>query len=61
MMNKDQVNGATKKLMGKVQQQTGKLIGSKRLEVKGFLRHFSGKMQESIGDARHYVDSLKKN
>ena len=34
-MNKDQVKGAAKDVVGKVQEQTGKLVGSKKQQIKG--------------------------
>ena len=34
-MNKDQVKGATKDIAGKIQEETGKLVGSKEQQAKG--------------------------
>ncbi len=60
-MNKDQVKGAAKNIEGKVQEQAGKLIGSKDQEVKGLSKQISGKVQESVGDAKQSVKDFKKS
>ena len=36
-MNKDQVKGAVKEAAGKLQQKTGKILGSKKQEAKGLV------------------------
>ncbi len=59
-MNKDQVKGKAKNIAGKVQQQTGKLIGSKHQQVKGLAKQITGKLQESFGDLRQSEENLDK-
>jgi len=51
-MNKDQVKGAIKNAAGKVQQKTGKLLGSADQEAKGLAKKVKGKAQEKVGDAK---------
>lgn len=51
-MNKDQVKGGAKDLAGKVQQQAGKLTGSKEQQAKGLQKQATGKVQKSVGDAK---------
>jgi uncharacterized protein YjbJ (UPF0337 family) len=51
-MNKDQVKGKAKNIAGKVQEQAGKLVGSKEQQVKGLSKQISGKVQESFGDVK---------
>ena len=54
-MNKDQVKGGAKDLAGKVQQQAGKLTGSKEQQAKGLQKQASGKVQKGAGDAREAI------
>ena len=60
-MNKDQVEGATKNLVGKVQEQVGKLVGSEEQEGKGISKQISGKVQESVGDVKETVKDISKH
>lgn len=57
-MNKDQVKGAAKDVAGKVQQQAGKLVGSKRQQAKGLAKQLSGKTQKAVGDVKQAVADL---
>lgn len=50
-MNKNQVKGAAKDIVGKVQEEAGKLVGSKEQEAKGLGKQISGKVQKGVGDA----------
>ena len=49
-MNKRQVKGAANEAAGKIQQQAGKLTGSKKQQVKGIGRQVKGKVQKELGD-----------
>jgi uncharacterized protein YjbJ (UPF0337 family) len=60
-MNKDQVKGVVKDVAGKVQEQTGKLVGSKEQQVKGLSKQISGKVQKAVGDAKQSVKDFNKN
>lgn len=57
-MNKDQVKGAAKDVAGKVQQQAGKLVGSKRQQAKGLAKQVSGKTQKAVGDVKQAAGDL---
>jgi len=59
-MNKDQVKGAAKDVAGKVQEEAGKLIGSKDQQIKGLSKQISGKVQKGVGDAKQAVEDFKK-
>ena len=63
-MNKHQLNGAVTDIAGKVQEETGKLIGSKEQQAKGLHKQISGKTEERLGDAQQVVkeasDAVKK-
>ena len=55
-MNKHQIKGRLKEAAGEVQEQAGKLIGSKEQEAKGHAREQVGKIEKTAGDAK---DNLK--
>ncbi len=59
-MNKDQVKGVVKDVAGKVQEQAGKLVGSKDQQVKGLSKQISGKVQKGFGDAEQAAEDLSK-
>ena len=59
-MNKDQVKGGAKDIAGKVQQQAGKVVGSKEQQAKGFAKQVAGKMQKGYGDAKESVKDSNK-
>ena len=60
-MNKDQVKGVAKDVAGKVQEQAGKLVGSKEQQIKGISKQISGKVQKGVGDVKQSVEDLKKS
>jgi uncharacterized protein YjbJ (UPF0337 family) len=59
-MNKDQVKGAAKIVAGKVQEETGNLIGSSEQIVKGLTRQVAGKAQKGLGDIKETIKDFKK-
>jgi len=60
-MNKDQVKGVAKDVAGKVQEQAGKLVGSKEQQIKGLSKQISGKVQKGVGDTKQAVEDFNKN
>ena len=60
-MNKDQVKGVAKNVVGKVQEQAGKLVGSKEQQVKGLSKQISGKVQKGVGDVKQSVEDFNKS
>ncbi len=54
-MNKDQVKGATQDIVGKLQEEAGKLAGSTDQQVKGLKNQAKGKVQEHIGNLKEAV------
>jgi len=60
-MNKDQVNGAAKDVVGKVQEEVGKLVGSKEQQIKGLSKQITGKAQKGLGDVKQAVEDYKKS
>jgi uncharacterized protein YjbJ (UPF0337 family) len=59
-MNKNQVKGTAKDVAGKVQEEAGKLVGSKEQQVKGLSKQISGKVQKGAGDAEQSVKEFNK-
>jgi uncharacterized protein YjbJ (UPF0337 family) len=60
-MNKDQVKGVAKEIAGKVQQETGKLLGSKEQQAKGLGKQISGEAQKSYGDVKERIKDANKH
>jgi len=59
-MNKDQVKGVAKDVAGKIQEEAGRLIGSKEQQVKGLSKQIAGKAQKVVGDAKQAVEDYNK-
>lgn len=57
-VNKDQIQGATKDIAGKVQQDVGKLVGSNKQQAKGLEKQVEGKVQKGVGDLKEAVADL---
>ena len=60
-MNKNQVKGVTKQIVGEVQEKAGQLVGSKEQQIKGLAKQIAGKTQSSIGDIEHAAAEFKKH
>ncbi|MGP1679866.1 MAG: CsbD family protein [Burkholderiales bacterium] len=60
-MNKDQMKGAAKDVVGKVQEEAGKVAGSKKQQIKGLAKQISGKAQKGVGDVKQSLDDFKKS
>lgn len=58
-MNKDQVKGTAKDIGGKIQEEAGKLVGSKEQQAKGLKHQVEGKVQKGVGDVKEAVKDLK--
>jgi uncharacterized protein YjbJ (UPF0337 family) len=60
-MNKDQFKGTLKDAAGKVQQTTGKVIGSNEQQLKGTRKQLEGHAQKAVGDLEEVArDAGKK-
>lgn len=59
-MNKDQVKGGAKDIAGKVQEQAGKVVGSKEQQAKGLAKQVEGKVQKGFGDAKQSVKDYNR-
>jgi uncharacterized protein YjbJ (UPF0337 family) len=59
-MNKDQVKGTLKDVAGKVQETTGKVIGSNEQQLKGIKKQVEGHAQKTVGDIKEVVKDATK-
>jgi len=59
-MNKEQVKGTVKDLAGKVQEEVGKLVGSKEQEAKGLGKQIAGKAEKAYGDVKEAIADSKQ-
>jgi uncharacterized protein YjbJ (UPF0337 family) len=59
-MNEDQVKGVAKDIAGKIQEEAGRLVGSKEQQVKGLSKQISGKVQKGVGDAKQTLEDFNK-
>jgi uncharacterized protein YjbJ (UPF0337 family) len=59
-VNKDQVKGVAKDIAGKIQEEAGRLVGSKEQQVKGLEKQISGKVQKTVGDVKQAVKDFKR-
>lgn len=64
-MNKNQIKGSAKEIAGKVQAETGKLVGSEEQQAKGTARQVAGNVEKNFGNAKEAVkdavDKVKKH
>lgn len=59
-MNKNQIKGTVQDLAGKVQEEAGKLVGSKTQQAKGIMNQVTGKAEKRLGDVQNLVHDAKK-
>jgi len=60
-MNRNQIKGAVKDIAGKLQEEAGKLFGSKEQQVKGLKKQISGKAEKDFGDAKEVIKDATKH
>jgi uncharacterized protein YjbJ (UPF0337 family) len=53
--NKDQVEGTLRDIGGKIQEEAGKLVGSRDQEAEGLKNQAKGKLQKGIGDLKEVI------
>lgn len=59
-MNKHQIKGTIKDAAGKVQETTGKMIGSNEQRLKGIKKQVDGRVQKAVGDLEEVVKGAGK-
>jgi uncharacterized protein YjbJ (UPF0337 family) len=57
-MNKDQIEGTAKKVVGGVQETVGDVIGDDTLQGKGLINQASGIVQDGYGKVREKVKDI---
>ncbi|MFZ6734128.1 CsbD family protein [Undibacterium sp. Ji42W] len=60
-MNSDQIKGEAKKVAGKVQEEAGKLVGSKEQQVKGAAKQVEGSVQKGFGNLKEALKDSQKH
>jgi len=60
-LNKNQVTGTAKNIAGKVQEEAGKLVGSKEQQVKGLGKQIAGKAEKAFGDAKEVAHNASRH
>ena len=60
-LNKDQIKGSAKDIGGKIQEEAGKLVGSKDQQVKGLEKQVEGKVQHQVGNVKAAVKDATKS
>ena len=58
-MNKDQVQGTLKNVAGKIQEEAGKLVGSKKQQAKGLKKQVEGKIQKGVGNLKEAASDVR--
>ncbi|MDB5873583.1 MAG: ral stress protein CsbD [Ramlibacter sp.] len=58
-MNRNQVNGAIKDALGRVQEHAGKTMGNSEQEAKGLARQGQGRLQKAYGDLKEALKNSR--
>jgi uncharacterized protein YjbJ (UPF0337 family) len=58
-MNKDQVSGALKGALGKVQERAGKATGNTEQEAKGLVTVAEARLQKAYGDVKEALKNSR--
>ena len=59
-MNRDQLNGAARNVVGKAQQKFGELTGNKAQQAKGVAKQVAGKVQKGVGNVEQSLDKADR-
>lgn len=59
-MNKDQIKGAAKIVVGKVQEEAGNLIGDPKQVVVGIAKQVAGRAQKGRGDIKATIKNYRE-
>jgi uncharacterized protein YjbJ (UPF0337 family) len=57
MMDENEVGGAARQMVGKIQGAAGDLVGDAKTQVEGAAREIGGKAQEAYGEAKDMARS----
>jgi len=59
-MNRNQVEGTTKDVAGKVQQKVGEVTGSTSDQIKGVGKQIEGKVQKGVGNVEDAIQDADR-
>lgn len=59
-MNKDQMKGTVKDVVGKAQEKVGEQTGDRDHQAEGAAKQTEGKGQKIVGDVKDAVNNLRK-
>ncbi|MFZ6773867.1 CsbD family protein [Undibacterium sp. SXout7W] len=54
-MNKDQMQGTTREIIGRFQKNFGEVFGNQFQKEKGCMNEIAGKSQKSLGDIKEFI------
>lgn len=54
-MNAKQVRGTVREFAGRLEEETGKLIGNRELQLRGIEKRISARVERNIGDAAETI------
>ena len=57
-MNRQQIRGTVRGLAGKLEEETGKLLGNWKLQHRGFAKKISGRAERLAGDATEAIKNV---
>jgi uncharacterized protein YjbJ (UPF0337 family) len=60
-MNRNQVKGAVKDVVGKIQRKVGSATGSTSQQIKGAGKQVAGKTQKAVGDIQDDADKSRRD
>ena len=60
-MNKDQLKGAAKIIVGKAQEEAGNLTGNADQVSEGLKNQITGKLQKGLGDVKETIKEFQKD
>ena len=60
-MNKNQIQGKAKEVLGEVQQKVGKVLGNTNQLIKGHAKEVEGKVQKNVGNLQESVKDKLQN
>ncbi len=59
-INRNQVTGRTTELKGKIRELAGKIIGNRRMQVRGRVQTIIGQGTAAAGDLVHRMDASSR-
>ena len=59
-MNRDQVKGTAKDIVGKVQRKVGQMTGSTSEQAKGAAKQVEGKLEKGAGNLQQAAEDADK-